>query len=418
MPVERLRKRVPAAADDPPLSVLADGAAIREQLERMLVHPLFRRSERYSHLFRTIVQTALQGNSDLLKERYLGIQVFGRDADYDTNVDPVVRTAAGEVRKRIAQYYHEPGHEDETRIDLALGSYVPEFRRPQSLPAAEASPPLLAPAPAPAAREVKPGWRVPAGYLAAFGLAAALLVAALHWKPWSARSAVDRFWSPVLESSNPILLCVSPAKAGAADQSAGPSAGSLDVRSLMYSEAQHVALADAITLATVAGLLQARGKSYRIKSQSSTAFADLTAGPAVLIGGFNNDWTIRLMRQTRYSFEGDVDADLHWIKDRQNPSRRDWSVDLSVPFMKLTDDYAIVSRVLDPSTDRMVVVAAGIANFGTLSAGEFLTDARLMDDLARRAPPHWERKNLQVVLATRLINGSPGPPRIVAACFW
>lgn len=403
--------------DGLPSDAPGDGIAIGEQLERMLAHPLFHRSERYSHLFRIIVETTLGGDGERLKERYLGIRVFGREADYDTNIDPIVRTTAGEVRKRIAQYYHEPGHENEVRIDLALGSYVPEFRRPPSRLAAGAAPQVSAPPPPPPTAGAKPSWRSSARYLAALGLAAAILLATLYWKPWRARSVLDRFWSPVLESSDPLLLCVSPAKAGAAHQEKEPSA-LLDVRSLMYSEAQHVALADSITLARVAALLQARGKPYRIKSQSSTAFEDLATGDAVLIGGFNNDWTIRLTRQTRYSFEGDVEADLHWIKDRQNPSRRDWSVDLSVPYMKLTDDYAIISRVLEPSTDRMVVIAAGIANFGTLSAGEFLTNARAMEDLGKCAPPHWERKNLQVVLTTRLINGSPGPPRIAACYFW
>ena len=408
-------KRVSAVTNDQPRDATTDGAAIREQLERMLVHPLFRLSKRYPHLFRTVVETTLQGNAELLKERYLGIQVFARDADYDTNADPIVRTTAGEIRKRIAQYYHEPGHENEIRIDLASGSYVPEFRKPPGKPAGETSPrPSPAAAAAPAV-EVRTTKRLRTGYVAVLLAAAAILVAFL-WRPWSAKPALERFWSPVLESSEPILLCVSPPKAGAANP--GVPAALMDVRSQMYSEAQYVALADSITLARVAGLLQARGKSYRIKGQSATAFADLTAGPAVLIGGFNNDWTIRLTRQSRYSFAGDVEADLHWIQDRQNPSRKDWAVDLSMPYMKLTDDYAIISRVLDPSTDRMVVIAAGISNFGTLSAGEFLTDSRLMEDLAKRAPRGWERKNLQVVLTTKLINGSPGPPRMVDSYFW
>ena len=56
--------------------------------------------------------------------------VFGRDPDYDTNLDPVVRTSACEVRKRIAQYYLEPGHESEIRIEMHSGSYVPDFRFP------------------------------------------------------------------------------------------------------------------------------------------------------------------------------------------------------------------------------------------------------------------------------------------------
>src|ERR1019366_3562142 len=69
-----------------------------------------------------------EGRGGCLKERALGAEVFSRDPDYDTNADPVVRTTASEVRKRIAQYYHEPGHESDIRIELTSGSYTPEFR--------------------------------------------------------------------------------------------------------------------------------------------------------------------------------------------------------------------------------------------------------------------------------------------------
>jgi hypothetical protein len=39
-----------------------------------------------------------------------------------------VRVIAGEVRKRLAQYYYEPEHRGELRIELHPGSYVPEFK--------------------------------------------------------------------------------------------------------------------------------------------------------------------------------------------------------------------------------------------------------------------------------------------------
>jgi hypothetical protein len=74
-------------------------------------------------------------------------------ADYDTNQDPIVRASAAEIRKRIAQYYHEPGHETELRIELPLGSYVPVFHL-----AAAAQ--LLTPAAGPA-RTLAKKWRVP-----------------------------------------------------------------------------------------------------------------------------------------------------------------------------------------------------------------------------------------------------------------
>src|SRR5215471_6495644 len=109
----------------------ADRDYARSQLAKMVAHPLFANSKRYPALLRHVVEFSLKGRADSLKERTLGIEVFGRKADYDTNLDPVVRITAGEIRKRIAQYYHEPEHEAELRIDLPAGSYVPQFHLPQ-----------------------------------------------------------------------------------------------------------------------------------------------------------------------------------------------------------------------------------------------------------------------------------------------
>jgi hypothetical protein len=87
----------------------AEKNSVHEQLERVLAHSTFKTSRRCSHLLRYIVESCLVEDNQKLKERTLGLEVFGRDADYDTNLDPVVRTTAGEIRKRIAQYYYEQG---------------------------------------------------------------------------------------------------------------------------------------------------------------------------------------------------------------------------------------------------------------------------------------------------------------------
>ena len=108
-------------------------------MERILASPLFKKSRRFPNLLRFVVERSLHGHAEPLKERTLGIEVFGREPDYDTNLDPVVRTTAVEIRKRIAQYYHEAGHENEIRIDFPAGSYLPEFRMPEK-------PAVLAPA--------------------------------------------------------------------------------------------------------------------------------------------------------------------------------------------------------------------------------------------------------------------------------
>ena len=104
-------------------------AEVQAQLERILANPLFRNSRRYPNLLRYVVERTLDGHPGELKERNLGIEVFGREPDYDTNLDPVVRTTAAEIRKRLAQYYQEPDREMEPRIELPLGSYAASFNR-------------------------------------------------------------------------------------------------------------------------------------------------------------------------------------------------------------------------------------------------------------------------------------------------
>jgi len=82
------------------------------------------------------------------------------------------------------------------------------------------------------------------------------------------------------------------------------------------------------------------------------------------------------------------------------------------------EDYAIVTRVVDASTEETVISAAGLRHFGTLAAGDFLTNEAYMREAFRDAPPGWYRKNIQVVLNTRMVGGAAGPPRVVATHFW
>jgi hypothetical protein len=393
----------PAAAAGRPSPAIA-GAAVREQLERMLASPVFRNSKRYSSLFRYVVERALAGETDKLKERTLGVEVFGRPPYYDTNLDPVVRIAASEIRRRIAQYYYQAGRETEIRIDLPTGSYAPEFH-----PGAEA-PTVAAAAPAaPAVRRRMPSPAVLAG--------AVLLtvLALLVWlKPWASSSVLDAFWDPVLKSKGPVLICVGAGAAGTGTQPAaaarGAAGASLGRNTLGFR--------DATMLARVAGLIESRGASFNVRSAAESTFADLRQGPVVLIGAFNNDWTLRLTAATRFGF--DRSAERLAIVDRRAQPPREWAVsyDAAGALAPVEEDFALVSRLWDPSTESVVVIGAGLTSYGTFAASEFLTNANYMESLARQAPAGWESKSLQAVIATRVMNGSSGPPRVAAAHFW
>ncbi|MGH9513342.1 MAG: hypothetical protein ACRD2U_14515 [Terriglobales bacterium] len=103
---------------------------VREQLRRLLAHTLFTNSKRYPVLLAYVVEQTLDGNGSDLKERTIGVEAFGREPNYDVNLDPVVRTTAAEVRKRLIQYYYSPDHSGELIIEIPVGSYAPVFREP------------------------------------------------------------------------------------------------------------------------------------------------------------------------------------------------------------------------------------------------------------------------------------------------
>ena len=102
-------------------------AAIREQLERVLADPLFRKSKRYPAFLRHVTEAGLKGEAEKLREKAIGTAVFDRHAEYDSDADPIVRVTAGEIRKRLAEYYRQPQHAGEIQIQLPAGSYAPHF---------------------------------------------------------------------------------------------------------------------------------------------------------------------------------------------------------------------------------------------------------------------------------------------------
>ena len=85
---------------------------------------------------------------------------------------------------------------------------------------------------------------------------------------------------------------------------------------------------------------------------------------------------------------------------------------------KDSDDYAIVSRILDSKTGRSLMIIAGLTHRGTQAAGDFITNPELVAEFIKQAPKDWSRKNLQIVLHTNVVNDVPGSPTVVASYYW
>lgn len=101
--------------------------ALRAHVQEIVEGAAFKGSHRSGQFLTYIVDHAIGGHFESLKERVIGIELFGRSPSYDTSEDAIVRVTASDVRKRLLQHYGRGGDISEFRINLPLGSYVPDI---------------------------------------------------------------------------------------------------------------------------------------------------------------------------------------------------------------------------------------------------------------------------------------------------
>jgi hypothetical protein len=215
----------------------------------------------------------------------------------------------------------------------------------------------------------------------------------------------------VLADPQPILLCAakspfSPSQPLATAQQDSSRAG--------------IAWADVVTLTELAVLVEGKKHPLLLRREDRASFGELQQSATILIGAFNDVWTMRLSDVGRYGFEHE--GTKYWIVDRQNQNARQWGIDLatrnSEGKLDLHEDFAIISRVLNQRTGKMLVTVGGLYGYGTQAAGQFLTDKKYLAKFAARLKSGWESKNLQLVIRTEVIDGTPGPPELIASSVW
>jgi len=422
----------------PPVDGPEKEAVLRE-LDSILSSPFFRTSNRSKQF-------------EPLKERTIGAKLFQRPAGYSTGDDPVVRVQAGEVRRRLEQYHHAALNHSPVRIELPVGSYAPEFRwtstAPQTVEPAPAEPPQREPVKEETARpailsvveakQLAKGrsrlvWVVPILCLA---LILVVLASTLH-RSSPKGSAMNQFWSPVLTTSEPVLICLAkpavylPSAALLQKYSKVPGAFTTELQRLTQPPPLHpqdklvwgdmveysdygVAAGDVYAAVRLSALLGRMGKESQVRIGSQYSFADLRNSPAVVVGAFNNRWTMQMTSNLHFAF---VEEDGEPMIREQGPAGRSWHAKFG-PHGEVMEDFGIVTRLLNSKTGQFVVSTAGTLASGTQAAGEFVSSSEYLEESLRTSAADWAKKNLQFVIQTTVTDSVPGPPQVVAIYTW
>jgi hypothetical protein len=419
------------------------------ELQEVLASPHFCNSKRYPALLQYIVENTLAGKSDLLKERTLGVEVFDRPPSYDTNTDTVVRYTAGEVRKRLSLYYHELDRKPVIQISLPPGSYVPEFLHSQdeveeprdggsfsSAPMTGSDVVRDAESPGSELEPISP-WTVgdsslrsgavvevdPRAVLGRSGttvrrrwwlaVGAMVVIAVLGGFGWryrtaQPRTALDSFWAPVLHDQPVMMICTG-GSVFAQNNFSGVTTAGKDI------DYPFVSMQTASAIAQLSSLLErSGGATTQLQSAATTPLTELREHPVIFLGGYNNQWTMRLVQPLRFHFSPENVAAS--IVDETQPEVR-WQRDHSLPYSS-ADDYALVARFHNTTTDSWVVALAGVGRNGTEAAAHFVTSPHYMQLLRDRVGSDFSNRNVEVVLKVNVIDGKTGAPSILDVHVW
>ena len=434
--------------------------AVFAELKKIIESEPFRTSKRSRQFLTYVVQETLDGRGALLKERTIGADVFDRSPEEITPENSVVRKQAGELRRRLDQYYKEAkdlSEDSPVRILLPLGSYVPEFCFCSAL----SSDPETTSSPAgeeavlPARMEGKSS--NPARHLRGWIPAVALLlVAALCIGLWAYRRQnaqhpqFTRFWEPVTASPESVVVCLAkpvvylPSREfyRRYSDSHGHNFGlewqrlnerlpkDLDMApswaDMQVQEDYGIARGDAEAAFRIATLFGRMGKSSQLRIGEDCSLADLRSAPVTLIGAYNNRWTIEMMSTLHFKFSEDRGSTF--IQE-QASSGRVWKTEWkaserssqwgSASEQQPATDFAIVSRLKSSQTGQYLTIVAGLTGPGTQAAAEFVSSPKELDQALGQISTGWENKNLQMVLRVPVPNGiTPTTPQVVATYSW
>jgi hypothetical protein len=368
--------------------------ALRSHLHEIVTSAAFSGSRRSSEFLQYLVEKSLLSCFDELKERTIGVQLFGRDPSYDTGADAIVRVTATDVRKRLQRFYATQKAQSPLRIELSPGSYIVEFRRIAVLDA-------IAPPPGSALNEplvnapVSPAHKyfqskLAIGLLVAVSVIAGIVLATYHWQ--TPRQAVRQLpWSAMLQENRQLRIVFSDPDIVALQGVFHSQISLADYADHRYVPAAHaparieslfrgnnVPAVDADFASRIATFLSpAPVRNYRARQLESGDFR--TDDNFLLLGSpLSDPWVHLFQDQLDFEFRYDAALREEVIYNKQPAAGENAIYAPTAPGWGTGQAFAIVALLVNPNQSSHIMILAGSNAAATEAAGKLVTDMELV----------------------------------------
>jgi hypothetical protein len=411
----------------------------------------FKGSRRSQQFLLFVVDNALAGHFDELKERTLGNKLFGREPSYNTADDAIVRVTACDVRKRLTHFYADFGAHAEFRIELPLGSYIPEFQilspvlsETHPLP----SPTLIgveAPTLHPAVDETKPARpNTEPLRLIVYGLAVVIVCGALWLGIRSTLSLDSRSperqlpWSAVIPQNRHTHFIFCDPEIVSIQRLSGHTLSLSDYANQHYWPAPelmtpeqnwlansstfrgvNVSSVDTTILLEIAGL-GFRHPLHDVETHTARGvrLADFkTEDGFVLLGSpRSNPWVQLFQNQLDLTFEFDEARKAEYIRNKRPASGESSTYIPTAAGWDTGQAYGIIALVGNPNQSGQVLILAGSNAEATEAAGKMATNVKLLSQTLKNhgIDPGGPARHFEILLQVSTMAGSSNTYDVIA----
>ncbi len=416
----------------------------REELRRILESKHFASSPKKSRFLEFVSEQTFVGNGDKLNEYLIGVEVYDRGPEFDSQKDPIVRVQAHEIRRLLKKYYDDEGKDSVMRLELPSGAYVPVFARAATERAAAAelhSTPAIS------------GSRRGAGLHLALTLTLAsacfVLALLLIGRGWQSRKVVQSvqaralpeglewFWSPFLPPAEaPLIVIPNHPLLRAAHDGDSPEtlASSHEIPkselpefrdTIHFRELKRFRFVPSVTDFTSVGetmgvvslcqMFFQVGQGCRLQQSRLVNLEEIKANNAILLGG-NQSWSGRVFLNVEgFHFQSGVILN----RNPQLGEKPVYKPEFDPLTNQLRRDYALVLMLPNERSDNRVLLIYGVYTQGSQAAIEYLRNPERMAGLHKallnlssdhRTVPQY----FQALLTTSVENAVPGNCSLVA----
>jgi hypothetical protein len=357
-------------------------------VQRLLQSAKFNQASRLSAFLLYVTQKAIEGKPDEATEQQVGIHVFGRPPGYNPAEDNVVRSTARQLRERLALYYQEEGRNDEIKVILTRGTYLPRFE--DNEPSSAATEPAVSealPPPSP-----KLGWRVAA--------AIALLALVAGGVSWFSRNR-NPLWDLLLQSPRAVLLVPGDSGTVLRQNLTGQIVGVAEYASGKFRNASQARVDDSILedvggrrytsfsdlkfAARLSMLPQLNPARFSIRFARDLHVDDLKGANVILVGSpQGNPWVELFHKDLNFLIVSDEPSRTLTVQNRQPLPGELAQYTYSVAD-KEHRAYALLSLTRNLDRSGFVLLVQGTTVAGIEAATDFLFEEAAMRPILREA---------------------------------